>query len=270
MNDRPKIGLALGGGAARGLAHIGVLEVFEENNIPIDMIAGCSMGAVMGAMFACGTSTKMIHNLSTQICLMDYRKIFDITLPRTGLIRGQRTDTIIRTLIGDRSFDQLKIPFSVVSACLEDGTLRVFTTGNVTNAVRASISVPGIFEPVTIDGKTYVDGGVLDRVPVKAVRDMGADIVIAVDVSYRGEPRATPKNIIDVILSSYELVEWEAMKGHALNADISIVPDTRNMNSAAFNQVEECVEKGRAAALAVMDDVMALLEGAEVKLLAGA
>jgi NTE family protein len=267
MDGRPKIGLALGAGAARGLAHIGVLEVFEENNIPIDIIAGTSMGSVVGAMYACGTSAKMIHGLAAQICAMEYRKLFDITLPRTGLIRGQRVDTIIRTLTGDRNIDQLKLPFAAVAACLEDGTARVFTTGKVSDAVRASISIPGVFEPVTLEGKTYVDGGVLDRVPAGVARSMGADIVIAVDVSYRGGPRPTPKNIIDVMISSFELQEWEAMRGRMVDADITIVPDTWNVNPAMFNQVEECVEKGRSAALSSMDGLKMLLEGAKVKLL---
>jgi NTE family protein len=270
LSERAKIGLALGAGAARGLAHIGVLEVMEEHNIPIDIIAGSSMGAVIGCMFANGTSAKMIHGLAAQICGIDYRKLFDITLPHTGLIRGQRIDTVIRTLIGDRSFDQLKIPFAAVSACLEDGTARVFDTGKVANAVRASISIPGVFEPVKIDGKTYVDGGVLDRVPAGVARSMGADIVIAVDVGYRGEPRATPVSIIDVMISSFELQEWESMRNRLVDADITIVPDTRTMNPAMFNQVEECVEKGRTAALAVIDNVKAIVSAAEVKYLADA
>jgi NTE family protein len=267
MSERVKIGLALGAGAARGLAHIGVLEVFEENGIPIDLIAGCSMGSVIGCMYANGTSARMIHGIAAQICAMEYRKLFDITLPRTGLIRGQRVDTIIRTLTGDRTIEQLKMPFATVSACLEDGTTRVFKSGKVSDAVRASISIPGVFEPVMLEGKTYVDGGVQDRVPATVARGMGADIVIAVDVGYRGEPRPTPKNIIDVMIVSFELLEWEAMKNRMLDADIVVAPDTRNVNPAMFNQVEECVEKGRAAALASMDQLKLLLDGAGVKLL---
>lgn len=262
-----KIGLALGAGAARGLAHIGVLEVLEENNIPVDIIAGTSMGSIIGCMLANGTSAKMIHGLAAQICGMEYRKLFDITLPRTGLIRGQRVDMIIRTLTGDRLIEQLKLPFAAVAACLEDGTVKVFDSGRVSDAVRASISIPGVFEPYMMQGKTYVDGGVLDRVPAGVARSMGADIVIGVDVGYRGEPRPTPKNIIDVMINSFELLEWEAMRGRRLDADITITPDTRNVNPANFSQVEFCVEKGRAAALESLEGLTMLLKGAGVKLL---
>lgn len=267
MNKKLKVGLALGAGAARGLAHIGVLEVLEEYGVPVDLIAGTSMGSVIGCLYANGTSAKMIHGLAAQVCGMEYRKLFDVTLPRTGLIRGQRADMIIRTLTGDRTIEQLKMPFAAVSACLEDGTARVFDSGKVADAVRASISIPGVFEPVTMDGRTYVDGGVLDRVPAGVVRSMGADIVIAVDVGYRGEPRPTPKNIIDVMINSFELMEWEATRHRVPDADITIAPDTRNVNPANFNQVEECAEKGRAAALSVIDSLVALLEGSGVKLL---
>jgi NTE family protein len=268
MAERKKVGLALGAGGARGLAHIGVLEVLEERGVPIDMISGCSMGSVVGALYANGTGARMIHGLAQQICSVDYRKIFDLTVPRTGLIRGQRTDLLIRTLIGDRNFEQLRLPFAVVSACLEDGELRTFSTGNVARAVRASISVPGVFEPVSIDGKTYVDGGVLDRVPAGLVRSMGAVSVIAVDVGYHGGPRPTPKNIIEVLINSYELQEWEVTRSRLPTADIVIVPDTVNINPAMFNQVEEAVERGRAAALGKVDELLAKLEESGVKLLA--
>lgn len=267
MNGRPKVGLALGAGAARGLAHIGVLEVLEEHNVPIDMIAGSSMGSIIGCMVAAGASARMIHGLAGQICSMEYRKLFDITLPRMGLIRGQRADMIIRTVTGDRLIEQLKIPFAAVAACLEDGTVKVFDSGKAADAVRASIAIPGVFEPVTLNGKTYVDGGVLDRVPAGVVRSMGADIVIAVDVGYRGEPRPTPRNIIEVMLNSFELQEWEAMRCRLPDADITILPDTHNMNPAVFNQVEECVERGRAAALASIEGLTTMLKGAGVKLL---
>ncbi len=267
MNTKLKIGLALGAGAARGLAHIGVLEVLEEHGIPIDIVAGTSMGSVVGCLFANGASGKMIHGLAQQICSMEYHKLFDITLPRLGLIRGQRVDMIIRTLTGDRMIEQMKLPFAAVSACLEDGTARVFKSGKAAEAVRASISIPGVFEPVALDGKTYVDGGVLDRVPVGVAREMGADFVIAVDVGYRGGSRTTPKNIIDVMISSFELQEWEATRDRVSTADVTILPDTQNVNPANFNQVEDCVRRGRAAAMLMIGDVQAKLEGAAVRML---
>jgi NTE family protein len=267
MENRKKVGLALGSGGARGLAHIGVLEVLEENGVPVDMVSGCSMGSVVGAMYSNGTSPKMIHGLANQICSSEYRKLFDITLPKLGLVRGQRTDAVIRTLVGDRTFEQMKLPFAAVSVCLEDGARRVFSTGKVADAVRASISVPGVFEPVKIEGKTYVDGGVLDRLPAGVVRGMGADVVIAVDVGYRGGNRPTPRNIIEVLMNSYELQEWEVTRARHSDADIVIATDTFDINPAGFNQVEECINRGRTSAEAAMGDIRALLENAGVALL---
>jgi NTE family protein len=266
MSERAKVGLALGAGGARGLAHIGVLEVLEEHGVPVDMVAGCSMGAVVGCIYANGTSAKMLHQVAAQVCALEYRKLFDITLPHMGLIRGQRTDMIVRTLTGDRSFEQMKLPFATVAACLEDGEVRVFSSGKVADAVRASLSVPGVFEPVKLDGKTYVDGGVLDRVPASIVREMGADFVIAVDVGYRGGPRQAPKNIIDVLLSSFEIQEWEALRCRKLDADFTIATETADVNPAVFNQVEECVERGRKAALKVIGELLDALKKAGVKM----
>ena len=265
MSERPKIGLALGSGSARGLAHIGVLEVFEENGIPVDMVAGSSMGAFVGAIYATGASARMIHGIATQLCTMEYRKLFDVTIPRTGFIRGQRADAIIRTITGDRRIEDLKLPYSCVSTCLEDGISHVFKTGKVADAVRASISIPGVFEPVTIDGKTYVDGGVLDRIPAGVVRDMGADIVIAVDVGFQGGNRTTPKNIMDVLLSSYELLEWEVMRTRQASADVVITPQGLNISSSSFNQIEAFVTVGREAALAALDEIKLKLATAGVE-----
>lgn len=266
MGKRAKVGLALGAGGARGLAHIGVLEVLEERGVPIDMVAGCSMGAVIGSIYANGTSAPMLHQVAAQVCALEYRKLFDVTLPKMGLIRGQRTDMIVRTLTGDRSIEQLKLPFAAVAACIEDGKPRVFRAGKVADAVRASISVPGVFEPVRLDGKTYVDGGVLDRVPASVARELGADFVIAVDVGYRGGPRPTPRNIIDVLLSSFELQEWEALRNRKLDADFVISTDTADVNPAVFNQVEECVKRGREATLKVIDELMEKLENTGINL----
>ena len=176
MYKNLKVGLALGAGAARGLSHIGVLEVLEEHNVPIDFIAGCSMGAVIGCMFASGTSAKEIHSFVLDTFSNGYGKLIDITLPRMGLIKGNNIDTIITTLTGDQNIDELKIPFATISACLEEGKKKIFDSGKTTDAVRASLSLPGVFEPVILDGKTYVDGGILIRVPVDVVRNMGADI----------------------------------------------------------------------------------------------
>ena len=267
MSERKKVGLALGSGSAKGLVHIGVLEVLEERRVPIDLITGSSMGSVVGAIYASGTPAKLLHQLAAQICTMDYRKIFDMTMPRKGLVRGARVEAIIRTLTGDRIIEDLKIPYAAVATCLEDCATRVFTTGKVTDAVRASLSIPGVFEPVMMDGKTYVDGGVLDRIPADVARDMGADFVIAVDVGYQGGGRTTPKTIMDVLLSSYELMEWEVMRTRLVTADVVLAPDTSGMSLSSFNLVEEFIARGRLAALAAMEELEGKLAAADIPLL---
>lgn len=267
MSQSKKVGLALGSGSAKGLAHIGALEVLEEHRIPIDLITGSSMGSFVGAIYACGTSARMLHQLASQICALDARKLFDMTIPRIGLVRGARTEAIIRTLTGDRDIGQMKIPYAAVATCLEDCATRVFTSGRITDAVRASISIPGVFEPLMLDGKTYVDGGVLDRVPATVARDLGADFVIAVDVGYQGGNRTTPKTILDVILSSLDLMEWQAMKDRVVSADVLIAPDTRGLSVSAFNLVEDFITRGREAALAVVDELMQKLEDAGIPLI---
>lgn len=262
MSRNIKIGLALGAGASRGFAHIGVLEVLEEHGIPIDLIAGCSIGSIIGCMSANGETGKMIHSKAIEICGSNYSKLLDITIPITGLIRGQQIEKLISMLTNDCDIEQLKTPFVALSACLEDGSIRIFNSGKTTDAVRASISVPGIFEPVVLEEKTYVDGGVLVRVPVDAVRDMGADIVIAVDVGYTGGSRPSPKNIVDIMIYSFELQQWEAIRGRPTRADIIIAPDTNSINPAKFDQVEECVEIGRTATLQIIDDIQRILDQA--------
>ena len=261
MKKDIKVGLALGAGAARGLTHIGVLEVLEEHGVHIDFVAGCSMGAVIGCMFASGTPAREIHSVVSDSLGKGAWKLFDITLPRIGLIKGNNIDTLITKLTGDRNIEEMKIPFVTVSACLENGELKVFDSGKATDAVRASISLPGVFEPVILDNKTYVDGGILVRTPVNVVRKMGAEIVIAVDVGYRGELRSSPKNIIDMMIYSFELQQWEAMRSVETDADITVVVNTDNIGPTEFAKVEESVGIGRAAALSVIDDIKNLIDG---------
>ena len=226
------------------------------------VLAGCSIGSIVGCMSASGMTGKMIHTKALEICTSHYGRLFDITLPTTGLIRGQQIEKLINTLTNDCDIEQLKTPFAAISACLEDGQIRVFNSGKTTDAVRASISVPGVFEPVVFEGKTYVDGGVLVRVPVDAARKIGADIVIAVDVGYTGGLRPSPTNIVDIMIHSFELQQWEAMRGRQSGADIIIAPNTSSINPAKFDRVEECVELGRYAALQAVEEIQRVLDKA--------
>lgn len=178
-----KLGYALGGGAARGLFHIGVLSVLEEYGITPDIIAGTSIGSIIGAMYASGLKTSDLKQIA---CSIDWKQVVRLTdigvLPKGGLIQGRRIVSLLKSIIGDISFSQLKCNYAVVAADLYTGQQVVFTKGSLIEAIRASISIPGIFAPVHYEGCYLVDGGLVNVVPVSVCRDLGADFVIGVNV----------------------------------------------------------------------------------------
>lgn len=184
-----KIGLALGGGSARGLAHIGVIQVLQAYGIPIDVIAGTSIGSLVGSLYAAGDS---VEKLEKSVSLLNKRKmlsLMDITFPRSGLVRGNRIEKmLIDWGLEDKTFEELNIPFAAVATDIESGERVILHQGNVADAVRASMSIPGIFVPVKYDDRYLVDGGVVDPVPVDLVKKMGADIIIAVSLAIKRPP----------------------------------------------------------------------------------
>lgn len=180
---RAKIGLALGTGAARGLAHIGVIKVLVKEGIPIDFIAGSSMGALVGGCYAAGLDIDTLEKLAYEIDLKQVRRYFDPTFSRHGLVHGRKIEEIFRSIIGDIAFKDLKIPLSVMTTDLISGKEVVLSEGSVVKALRASISIPVFFKPVQYGEMLLVDGGLVDPIPVGLVAKMGADIVIAVDVT---------------------------------------------------------------------------------------
>ncbi|TBR08829.1 MAG: patatin-like phospholipase family protein, partial [Lysobacter sp.] len=175
-----RIGLALGGGAAKGFAHIGVIKMLEANGIRIDVVAGTSAGSVVGALYASGLDA---FALQKQAVALDEDRIRDVRLFGGGLVQGKALQDYVNASVGNRPIEKLARPFAAVSTELETGRRVVFTRGNTGQAVRASSSIPGVFEPVEIGRAHYVDGGVVSPVPVDAARQLGADIVIAVDIS---------------------------------------------------------------------------------------
>jgi NTE family protein len=183
-NVRPKIGLALGSGSARGLAHLGVIRAIEDAGIEVDFIAGSSMGALIGAIYASGK----LDELEASFRDFDWKKsasFFDVVLPKSGLLDGAKVSELVRAHIHDETIEMLLKPFAAVATDIVSGEEVVIRSGDVIEAVRASISVPGIFTPVRSNGHILVDGGLTNPVPVSAVRSMGADIVIAVDLNHQ-------------------------------------------------------------------------------------
>ena len=256
MKQKPKIGLALGSGASRGFAHIGVIKVLEDVGIQPDYIAGSSMGSIIGALYAAGMTPNMMEgiasNISAKLC-------YDVGFSRRGFMQGKRLEELIRFLTRDKDFKDLSIPLSVTAVDLITNERVIIREGKVYKGVRASVSIPGLFQPVHDGDRVLIDGGILERVPVNVVRDMGADVVIGVDVAFRGKHRP-PENFIETILQTMEVMELEIMKHNVPNDDIMICPEVYLANPMSLDSVETAVEAGKKAALKSIDKLKALVQ----------
>lgn len=242
--NRPKIGIALGAGGSRGFAHIGVIQELEAANIPIDAISGSSMGSLIGAFYVCGIPPKYIEELAIQL---KKRHWLDFTVPKMGFVAGDRLQYMLRFVTRDITFEEAQIPFSVVATDVEKGERVIFKSGPIYQAVRASISIPGVFVPVRIAGKLCVDGGVMDRVPINPCREMGTDIVIGVDVGLF-EKHIKVRDIMGVFFQTFEIMERELMKYQIPQADLIIRPNVGHIPSLSFTNIDECIGQGRIAA----------------------
>jgi len=241
---KKRLGIALGGGSARGIAHVGVLKVLEEAGIEIDLIAGTSMGSLIGALYASGIKLSVIEKLAIRI----QRKTWmDLTLPRFGLIAGEKLEEIVDILMKRRDFDQLGKPFACVATDVATGERVVLREGRVSRAVRASCAIPGIFKPVEIGGRTLVDGGVVYLVPAEVARQMGADFVLAVDVSVHLQQHGI-RHIFDVITQCMDIMTKELQRYRTQEADFIIKPPMRDIAPSQFELAEEAIAIGEKAA----------------------
>jgi NTE family protein len=242
--DRPRIGLALGGGSARGLAHVGVLSVLLHEGIPIDCVAGTSAGSVVGAALCAGLDVQQMLDLARQI---RWGRIASLTLSRDGLVSFDKLERWLVELLGDLQFSDLHIPFAAVATDLESGEPVVLTSGRVAPAVRASSSMPGIVTPLRLDGQRLVDGSVAANVPVAAVRQLGADYIIGVDIGVPQRHRYLGP--LGIAIHSIELL-FQHSGGGPCAADCLIVPDLRDYGYVRFPKVDEIVARGAEAAQA--------------------
>lgn len=205
MSSRKTVGLVLGSGASRGWAHIGVLEALVEASIPIDFIAGCSVGSYIGALFASGS----LGRLKKFLLQMDGKKIFsyfDVVFPRSGLLNGSRRVQELFSMHTDvRDFSELNIPLVMVATDLERGEKVIIKSGNIIEGLRATMSYPGLFAPVHLNGRWLVDGGLVDPVPVGVARAMGAEVVIAVDLNSRIVSRGRPSSTLPDVAKHQQL-----------------------------------------------------------------
>lgn len=250
---KPKIGLALGGGAAKGFAHIGVIKMLEANGIQVDVVAGTSAGSVVGALYASGMTP---YQLQQQAFALDETKIRDVSLFSGGLVKGQKLQDYVNTLLKQKPMQSFKKPFGAVATELSTGKRTVFVRGNAGQAVRASSSIPGVFEPVPIGKTRYVDGGVVSPVPVDAARDLGADVVIAVDISSKAGGNK-PGSMLGIVNQSITIMGQKLGEQELARADIVIRPRVGKIGAADFEQKNVAILEGERATQTAMPQIKA-------------
>ena len=249
----PRIGLALGGGAARGFAHIGVIQVLEENGIHPDLVVGTSAGSLVATLYASGKNGAALSQLADG---MDETAFTDWSFPGRGLLRGEALARYVRDQTGGRMIEQMKVPLGIVATDLDNGQPILFQIGDAGMAVRASSAVPAVFQPVRIGTREYVDGGLVSPVPVRFARQMGAELVIAVDISAvpEGNPTGDPMRM---------LMQTFAIMGRSINtfelreADVVLRPKLLGVSGADFASRKRSIQAGRDATVAQLADLRA-------------
>ncbi len=251
--------MALSSGAARGLAHVGVLAALEKHDIPIDLVAGTSIGAIIGAAYAAGKDINEIKRAVSGLNRRQMLSLADFTIPTKGFIKGKRITGWLKSVIGDVNFKDLKIPFACVATDIITGGEVIMKQGSVVTAVRASASMPVIFTPTRLGGRYLVDGGLVAPIPVRLLREMGAELVIAVSVvpylgdrlkptDANGTSKSKEPNILSVLIRMMYIVGYQAALGGLREADITIAPDVAHIRPDNFNLARECILQGERTA----------------------
>ena len=252
----PKIALVLGGGAVRGFAHIGVIKTLEAQGIVPDMVIGTSAGSVVGALYAGGYGGFELQKIALQL---EQESVRDWAIPDRGFVKGEMLQNFINKALKNRNIEKLNKPFAAVATDLQTGEIAAFRSGNTGIAVRASSSVPGVFQPVKIEGREYVDGGLVSPVPVRVARSMGADIVIAVDIS--GKPKNTRLNdTIDIFLQAFSIMGQTIGRYELAEADVVIRPQTGMIGATEFDQKHLAIMEGEKATLAALPLIRSKLQ----------
>ncbi len=253
----PRIGLALGGGAARGFAHVGVIQVLEEAGIRPDVVVGTSAGSLVGAIYASGKTGPQLQQVAES---MEEAALTDWTLPlfSRGVFRGEALARYVSSQVQGRTIETMAIPLGIVATDLQSGHGVVFRQGDVGIAVRASSAVPAVFLPVRINGREYVDGGLVAPVPVRYAREMGAELVIAVDIS--SSPDANLANdTLQMLLQTFAIMGSSINRYELKEADLVVRPALSNVKGADFTARRRAIEAGRAAMLALLPQLRALI-----------
>ena len=255
-----KIGLALGGGAARGFAHIGVIKALEAQGIYPDIVVGTSAGSVVGALYAAGNNGFALQRVAME---MDEASISDWALPLfgkvSGVLKGEALQNYVNKAVRNVPIEKLKIAFGAVATDLNSGQPILFQRGNTGQAVRASSSVPGVFQPVRIGTHTYVDGGLVAPVPVRFAREMGADFIIAVNISTQTDAQATLSSL-EVLMQTFSIMGQRLNHYELKDADVVIAPSLATMGSNDFNGRNLAILAGEQAAAKLMPQLKAKLK----------
>jgi len=249
-----RIGLALGGGAARGFAHIGVLKVLEEENIPVHMVAGTSVGSLVGSLYCAGFRWQEIASFTKDV---NWGQLAKPIWPTNGLVSSEKLEQTLNSVLKSSTFADLKLPFSAVAVDISQGEVVVLEHGAVAPAVRASCSIPGIFTPTEIDGRMLVDGGVLNSVPADVVRAMGADVVIAVNLNSDRKKNGKPENVIDMLFYSFNLMVSKNTETTLRAADVVIEPDLRDLGYYSLKKHDVAIARGEEAARRLIERIRA-------------
>ncbi len=245
---KPKIALVLGGGAVRGFAHIGVIKVLEAQGISPDMVVGTSAGSVVGSLYAAGYSGFDLQQIAFTL---DRESVGEWIIPDRGFINGDALQDFVNKAVQNRPLEKLHKQFAAVATDLQSGEMVVFQRGNTGQAVRASSSVPGVFQPVRINGHDYVDGGLTSPVPVKVARSLGADVIIAVAISGKPKYRKV-EGMTDIMLQTFGIMEQAISAPELAQADVLISPSTGTIGPSDFAKKHEAILEGEKAAQAAL------------------
>lgn len=250
-----RLSLVLGSGGLRGMAHIGVLKVLEEEKIPIHSIVGCSIGSLIGALYASGYSAQRLNRMTHHL---RKREWLDLVVPRMGLFAGKKILTVMEVMTRQRKIEDTKIPLYIVATDLLSGQEVVLKEGSIAEAVRASTAVPGIFAPLAKEGKLYADGAIVNPIPVDVADRLGADVIVGVDLA-NDLSTVQVKNVVDVVLRSIDIVEQQIGQKHSEAADVMIYPAVGHISPSDFDSVAECIRLGEEAAREHIEEIRRLL-----------
>jgi NTE family protein len=250
----PKVGIALGGGFARGLAHIGILKVLEEENIPVDFIAGTSVGSVIGAAYASGISAKELEEVAALVRFKDFSRW---TFSRFGLFSNDKMSVFLRKVLRCKTFEELKIPMAIAATDIITGDAVVFTKGDLVDPVRASCAYPGMFQPVRIGGQLLVDGLLAHSVPAAPLREMGAERVISVHLAAHWVKPGGPRHVFDVIGQCFSIAQERMCGPWKAASDIVLQPEIGEFAYDDFVRAPDLIRCGEVAARAAMPEIRA-------------